>query len=270
MLRTGGDNEKPAIFSDRFTTISFNERNAGAVGININVQTQSENTIWCTFGANNITTLAEANAWLAENNTTVMYALPAPKYINLSEINPDALAQYAALHTNYPNTTVFNDGGAGMEVKYVADTKGYVDKVAPSEGEYELIETIVCDGTFGNISRLKLSLKKAKVLLNMKAASAAASGGIEAKNEAGMFGYSWIGNMINTGERFSSAYFVSDGKDAYAELIAPAAGTNYVSALNRTVWHQNADTPINRINVYVSGGCLLPAGSTIEIWGVRA
>jgi hypothetical protein len=118
MLRTGGDNEKPAIFSDRFTTISFNERNAGAVGININVQTHDENTIWCTFGTNGPATLTEANTWLAENNTTVMYALPAPNYIYLSDIDPNILAQYATLHTNYPNTTIFNDGGADMEVQY--------------------------------------------------------------------------------------------------------------------------------------------------------
>lgn len=31
------------------------------------------------------------------------------------------------LHTNYSNTTIFNDAGADMEVKYVADTKLYVD-----------------------------------------------------------------------------------------------------------------------------------------------
>lgn len=40
----------------------------------------------------------------------------------------EQLATYVALHTNYPNTSVFNDGGAGMEVKYVADTKLYIDK----------------------------------------------------------------------------------------------------------------------------------------------
>lgn len=44
------------------------------------------------------------------------------------DLTEDELAQYAALHTNYPNTTIVNDGGAGMEVKYVADTKLYIDK----------------------------------------------------------------------------------------------------------------------------------------------
>lgn len=42
-------------------------------------------------------------------------------------LSAEELAAYAALHTNYPNTTILNDGGAGMEVKYVADTKNYID-----------------------------------------------------------------------------------------------------------------------------------------------
>ena len=69
-----------------------------------------------------------ANAWLRERNVKVLYILAEAKEHPLSEIDPDALAQYAAMHTVYPNTTVFNDRNAGMEVKYVADTKLYIDK----------------------------------------------------------------------------------------------------------------------------------------------
>ena len=39
----------------------------------------------------------------------------------------EELAAYAALHTNYPDTTVYNDAGAYMEMDYVADTKLYID-----------------------------------------------------------------------------------------------------------------------------------------------
>lgn len=35
-------------------------------------------------------------------------------------LSAEELAQYAALHTNYPNTTIYNDEGAGMEVKYTS------------------------------------------------------------------------------------------------------------------------------------------------------
>lgn len=54
----------------------------------------------------------------------LMYILKTPIETPLSE---SELAAYAALHTNYPNTTIYNDGGAGMKVSYVADTKAYID-----------------------------------------------------------------------------------------------------------------------------------------------
>ena len=37
------------------------------------------------------------------------------------------IAAYRALHSNYPNTTILNDSGAHMVVKYAADTKLYID-----------------------------------------------------------------------------------------------------------------------------------------------
>jgi hypothetical protein len=55
---------------------------------------------------------------------TLNYELETPIETPLSA---EEIAAYAALHTNYPNTTILNDGGAGMEVKYVADTKLYID-----------------------------------------------------------------------------------------------------------------------------------------------
>lgn len=39
----------------------------------------------------------------------------------------EELAQYSALRTYKPNTTVYNDAGAGMTIGYVADTKMYID-----------------------------------------------------------------------------------------------------------------------------------------------
>lgn len=43
-------------------------------------------------------------------------------------LTAEELAQYAALHSNKPNTMVYNDAGAGMKIAYVADTKLYIDK----------------------------------------------------------------------------------------------------------------------------------------------
>ena len=55
----------------------------------------------------------------------VLYQLASAKK---TDIYKEKLEAYAAMHTNCPSTTVYNDSDAGMEVKYVADTKLYVDK----------------------------------------------------------------------------------------------------------------------------------------------
>ncbi len=74
-------------------------------------------------------TREEFNAWLNEqyaNGTpvTIQYVLETPIETALSE---SEIAAYRAMHTNYPNTTVLNDSGAHMVVKYAADTKLYID-----------------------------------------------------------------------------------------------------------------------------------------------
>lgn len=68
--------------------------------------------------------LDDTREWFDKNEVRVIYILANPIETSLSE---DEIAQYKALHTNYPVTTVLNDAGAGMEVGYQADTKNYID-----------------------------------------------------------------------------------------------------------------------------------------------
>ncbi len=70
-------------------------------------------------------TLDEFKAWLSENPVTVVCELANPIETPLSETE---LAAYRSLHTNKPNTTILNNSGAHMAVKYTADTKLYIDK----------------------------------------------------------------------------------------------------------------------------------------------
>ena len=51
------------------------------------------------------------------NGATVLYALAEPIVHNLTA---EERAAYAALHTNYPNTTIVNDAGAWMTVQYTS------------------------------------------------------------------------------------------------------------------------------------------------------
>jgi len=62
--------------------------------------------------------------FLAASPMTVNYALDTPIETPLTA---EEIAAFKALHTNKPNTTVFNDCGANMAVKYSADTKTYID-----------------------------------------------------------------------------------------------------------------------------------------------
>lgn len=63
--------------------------------------------------------------YLAEKPIEVQCVLVEPIQHGLKAREIEA---YTALHTNYPNTVVDNDMGAYMEVKYVADTKLYIDE----------------------------------------------------------------------------------------------------------------------------------------------
>lgn len=76
-----------------------------------------------------LASIAEWTSWLDEQKALgapveLVYTLATPVETPLSA---EELAQYAALHTNKPNTTIFNDSGAGMKVEYIADTKAYID-----------------------------------------------------------------------------------------------------------------------------------------------
>ncbi len=64
-------------------------------------------------------------AWLDANDVWVLLQAKEQRETALSA---EQLAAFALLHTNCPNTTVFNDKNAGMEVKYVADAKWYIDQ----------------------------------------------------------------------------------------------------------------------------------------------
>jgi hypothetical protein len=84
-------------------------------------------------------TVDELKAFLAEqynagNPVTIQYALLNPIETPLSA---EELAQYAALHTNKPNTTVMNDAGAYMDVEYFATNAAVpIEAGAANEGKF--------------------------------------------------------------------------------------------------------------------------------------
>lgn len=62
--------------------------------------------------------------WLQSNPLTVWYETKEETFVPLSESEQEALN---ALHTYYPTTMLSNDAGCEMTIKYIADTKAYID-----------------------------------------------------------------------------------------------------------------------------------------------
>ena len=63
--------------------------------------------------------------FLDENEVYAYYILEEPIE---TDIPSEELAQYNALHMNFPNTTIINDAGAYTEVEYALDAKIYIDQ----------------------------------------------------------------------------------------------------------------------------------------------
>lgn len=70
-------------------------------------------------------TLDEWKARMTEISPKVLLVLADPIETPLTA---EEITAFKTLRTNYPNTTILNDAGAWMSVKYNADTKSYVDK----------------------------------------------------------------------------------------------------------------------------------------------
>lgn len=70
-------------------------------------------------------TLNELNEYLADIEIAIIAQLEEPI---VTDLTVEEVQKLLALHTNKPNTTIWNDQDAEMQVTYVADTKSYIDK----------------------------------------------------------------------------------------------------------------------------------------------
>lgn len=70
-------------------------------------------------------TVDALKTYLIENPITVVGLLKEPI---VTELSSEEVQKILALRTNKPNTTIWNDQEAEMQVTYVADTKSYIDK----------------------------------------------------------------------------------------------------------------------------------------------
>lgn len=62
---------------------------------------------------------------ILEKGVDIQYELKEPI---VTELSSEEVQKILALHTNKPNTTIWNDQNADMQITYIADTKSYIDK----------------------------------------------------------------------------------------------------------------------------------------------
>lgn len=84
----------------------------------------SVNSIHISIPATIASTKDELKQWLVDNKVKFLYPVDTPVETPLTA---EEITAFKSLRTNYPNTTILNDAGAWMSVKYNADTKAYID-----------------------------------------------------------------------------------------------------------------------------------------------
>ena len=103
----------------------------GGVGAGVGVGTSTDGDYFIVSVPNEVLADTSTNTKAVESFSAFIAATEAVILAAVAPIETaltaEELAAYASLRSNYPNTTVLNDGGAGMKVSYVADTKLYID-----------------------------------------------------------------------------------------------------------------------------------------------
>lgn len=81
---------------------------------------------WLYIRDDTVSTPEEMQQKMNQLNAEIIYITANPTKTILSQEIMDA---YKSLHAHYPVTTITNDAGTGMKVKYVADTKNFILKM---------------------------------------------------------------------------------------------------------------------------------------------
>lgn len=107
------------VLSTHFTSKTFNEKWGNVFKVNGSFYFGKKET------PDNISDKNSMKQWLIDNKVKILFQLEEPI---VNELSSEEVQKILALHTNKPNTTIWNDQNADMQVTYVADTKSYIDK----------------------------------------------------------------------------------------------------------------------------------------------
>lgn len=108
-------------------------RSPGLCNQFVNVGSGADETIWVGVGNPNVYAISKEwydkglDAWKAHLNETPLEIIYARVVPIETPLTPEELEMFRHVRSNYPNTTVLNDSGVKMELKYNADTQLYID-----------------------------------------------------------------------------------------------------------------------------------------------
>lgn len=81
---------------------------------------------WLYIRDDTVSTPEEMQQKMNQLNAEIIYITASPTKTTLPQ---EVMEAYKSLHAHYPVTTITNDAGTGMKVKYVADTKNFILKM---------------------------------------------------------------------------------------------------------------------------------------------
>lgn len=106
------------VLSTHFTSKTFDKKWGNVFKVNGNFYFGEKEA------PDNISDKNAMKQWLIGNKVKILFQLEEPI---VTELSSEEVQKILALHTNKPNTTIWNDQDAEMQVTYVADTKKYID-----------------------------------------------------------------------------------------------------------------------------------------------
>lgn len=114
-----GTTNASRVLSTHFTSKTFDEKWGNVFKVNGSFYFGKKEA------PDNISDKNAMKQWLIGNKVKILFQLEEPI---VTELSPEEVQKILALHTNKPNTTIWNDQNADMQITYIADTKSYIDK----------------------------------------------------------------------------------------------------------------------------------------------
>lgn len=138
---------------------------------------------------------------------------------------------------------------------------------------WEHLSTITLDGTVASMAYTEHPLTKYRIHVTIPdTADTTASMGVEVYKGDALVGYHWIASMAQAGKATGAKIWGGNQDGEFVSWCTAVESEGQNRAVNVQVTPRYAEgiAPVTTIGAYLSGRVNFPAGTTFEIWGVRA